>query len=125
MSMNGDRLRSPFSRPSDLLWIFAGGAAGAGARVGVADLWLSIGSAEPIWATVFVNVFGTAALAFLLVSNPRRPARLAAGIGFLGSFTTFSTFAVEALNAGWGRGALYVVVSVGLGWLAVRIVGRA
>jgi len=75
--------------------VFVGGWLGAGARAGAAAL-----ISGSLWATFGVNVFGAYALGYLL---PRL--RLAGrsrvisvpllGIGFLGAFTTLSTFAVE------------------------------
>ena len=51
--------------------------------------------------------------------------RLALGVGFLGGFTTFSTFGFEAfelLRRGWlGLAALHVVGQVGVGVAAVAL----
>jgi CrcB protein len=70
------------------------GAAGAVARfllAGAVGAW-----AGGRWGTLTVNVIGSFALG-ALVAAPRVPAGIVivAGAGFLGSFTTFSTFAVE------------------------------
>lgn len=123
-STDGDRVRSPLLRPADLPWVFVGGAAGAWSRYGVAAAVREFSEADPMWATLIVNVVGTFALAMFLVRKPGRRARLAAGTGFLGSFTTFSAFAVDTLEAGFGRGVLYVVLSLGLGWAAVQLGSR-
>ncbi len=123
-STDGDRARSPLLRPADLPWVFVGGAAGAWSRYGVSVAVREFSSADPLWATMIVNLVGTLVLAAFLVRDPGRRSRLTAGVGFLGSFTTFSAFAVDALQAGFGRGALYVILSVGLGWIAVQVGGR-
>ncbi|NNL48359.1 MAG: CrcB family protein [Acidimicrobiia bacterium] len=111
-------------RPADLPWVFVAGAAGAWSRYGVAAAVREFSEADPLWATLIVNVVGTFALAMFLVRKPGRRARLAAGTGFLGSFTTFSAFAVDTLEAGFVRGVLYVVLSLGLGWAAVQLGSR-
>lgn len=53
-----------------------------------------------LWATLLVNVLGSAALAVLVVHDDRHPhprwLRAGVGTGLLGGFTTFSTFAVQA-----------------------------
>jgi len=77
--------------------------------------------------TLAVNVSGCLLLGFLitlfaerLVPSPHLRAALT--IGFLGAYTTFSTFAYETLRLGENgapaRAFLYVVASVGLGVLA-------
>jgi len=77
--------------------------------------------------TLAVNVSGCLLLGFLitlfaerLVPSPHLRAALT--IGFLGAYTTLSTFAYETLRLGEdgapARALLYVVASVGLGVLA-------
>jgi len=98
--------------------VFLGGVAGASARGLIGELW------SGLWSTSAINVIGTALLAALLLRNPQRRLRLTAGIGFLGSFTTFSAFAVDTLEATRVVGVANVVVTVGLGWLVVRLAVR-
>ena len=83
-----------------LLAIAAGGALGAVMRWYVAA-WIQrlSGSAFP-WGTLTVNVLGSFLLGFLFVWLLERVTvgeitRLAITVGFLGAFTTFSTFSVE------------------------------
>ena len=76
-----------------------GGALGGAARFGV-DLLLPTGAAELPQATLAVNVIGSFLLALLLVLvlevwPPTRHVRPFLAVGFLGSFTTFSTWMVE------------------------------
>lgn len=106
----------------EALLIAIGGAAGALARWLVSTgvhAWL--GRAFP-WGTLAVNVLGSFAMGLLAVLLVERFAlgpewRAGLLIGFLGAFTTFSTFAldtVELLGEGQGVRALAnMAVSVG------------
>jgi fluoride exporter len=89
--------------PRELLAIFAGGFAGAVARVEV-DRALATGSASSWpWATFTVNIVGAFLLGYfatrlqerLPLSAYRRPFL---GTGFCGGLTTFSTLQVEILK---------------------------
>lgn len=85
-----------------LLWIGLAGALGALSRHG---LGLAANRAVD-WGipagTLAVNVLGSIALGFLMEGCDRAgwsaELRLALGTGFLGSFTTFSTFSVETIR---------------------------
>ncbi len=70
------------------------------------------------WATLLINVTGSFLLG-LLVARVSHPQYLLWCIGFLGAFTTFSTFSVETMQMlSEGRylpGMLYVLLSVLLG----------
>lgn len=114
----------------DWLAIAVGGAAGALARwimsTGV-HRWL--GRDFP-WGTLAVNVAGSFAMglvAVLLVERLAVSPAWRAGIlvGFLGAFTTFSTFALETValaNDGMNlRAAANIVVSVGACVLAALL----
>jgi fluoride exporter len=78
-----------------------GGAVGANARylVGreVAERWPSLFP----WGTLVVNITGCLALGlltgWLLARGDRPVVRLLIATGFLGAYTTFSTFAYEAV----------------------------
>ena len=106
-----------------------GGALGVNARY-----WLTIaidravGSRFP-WATFAINVSGAFALGLLAAClarvHPNAPARLAILSGFLGGYTTFSTFTLES-RVLWaagtpGRSLAYMIGSVVAGFLAVAL----
>lgn len=99
------------------------GAAGALARVLLdARVRALTGHPELPLGTLAVNVSGSLALGVLTGTGVTGDALLLAGTGFLGAFTTFSTWMVETERlAGRGRPALalaYVGLSLGLGLAA-------
>ena len=114
------------------LAVAAGGALGAWLRHQTSRLFLStIGpvaaSAFP-WATLTVNVLGSAAMGLLVGWLARYGAggehwRLLLGVGVLGGFTTFSSFALEfALfveRGALGLAATYIAVSLIAGFAAL------
>jgi CrcB protein len=90
------------------------------------------GDALP-WATIAINAVGSFLLGLLVVAHWASPqTRTALGVGFLGGFTTFSTFSVQAfldLESGKPlRALVYVLSSVVLGFAAAAAgyyLGRA
>jgi CrcB protein len=79
--------------------IAVGGAAGALLRWGVGREWPVLPGEFP-WSTLWINVSGCLAIGVLMalieeVLAGRIYVRPLLGVGFLGGFTTFSTFAVE------------------------------
>jgi CrcB protein len=111
-----------------VLLVTVAGAAGVLARYGIGQL------SPGMWATFAINVAGSFALGLIvhLGRDWSSEARDAVGIGFLGGFTTFSTFTVQAvLEADGGEtgvAALYVGASVAAGLLAATagyVAGRA
>jgi CrcB protein len=113
-----------------LVLVGLAGLAGVLARYGISSAFH--GDALP-WATVAINVAGSFLLGMLVTSHVfSQEFRTAAGVGFLGGFTTFSTFTVQAVidvDAGEpGRALLYVGASLALGFAAAAagyVVGRA
>ena len=83
---------------SELFWVGAGGAAGSALRYAV---WRAVGAQGGFpWATIFVNVTGSLLLGFLAGFYAGRVGptmRLALFFGFLGGYTTFSTFTAETV----------------------------
>lgn len=85
------------------LWVGLGGLLGANARylIGglVSDRW---GTVFP-WGTFAVNITGSFILGFFLAFAQDRPWvhpnwRLLIATGFLGAYTTFSTFTYESMR---------------------------
>jgi len=114
------------------LAVAAGGALGAWLRHQTSRLFLTaIGPASASafpWATLTVNVLGSAAMGLLVGWLARHgdggePWRLLLGVGVLGGFTTFSSFALE-FAVFVERGALalaatYVALSLVAGFAAL------
>lgn len=91
------------------------------ARFGIGRL--TIHHESLIWSTVAINVVGSFLLGLLVAEHWfGRDVREGLGVGFLGGFTTFSTFSVQAVlevEAGEpGRAVGYVLASVLGGLLA-------
>lgn len=115
-----------------LLAVASGGALGAAARY-IASGWVQdwTGSFFP-WGTFAVNVAGCVLLGFAVTwmqsSFSSTEARELVTVGFLASFTTFSTFSYEALamvrDGELLRAGGYVLGSVMLG-LAGVVAGSA
>ncbi len=101
--------------------IAVGGSAGAMSRYWVTSTTYQWLGHEFSYGTLLVNVFGSLLMGFLAVVLVERfdiseEVRLGIMVGFLGSFTTFSTFAMDTIH--WiDSGAVlkalaYVLVSV-------------
>ena len=75
------------------------GAAGALARYGIGQ---AVGPRSFPWATLLINVVGSLALGFVLAgpiaARWSPDVTTAIAVGFLGAFTTFSTFAYETTS---------------------------
>jgi len=110
------------------LWIGLGGFLGANARYlvqqGAARIW---GAGFP-YGTMLANVGGSFVIAFFLTLATGRLAispemRLFVAVGFLGGFTTFSSFSLETFNlfeqSGWWPASLNFLGNTVLGLLGV------
>ena len=115
--------------------ISVGGALGASARYGVERAIPAASDGFP-WATFLINVSGSLVLGVFLVVvlerlRPSRYLRPFVATGFIGSFTTFSTFAVETdlliKDGHIATAAAYMVSTLTVGllcaWLGV-VIGR-
>lgn len=115
-------------RTWDVLAVIAlGGGAGSAARFLVGQAFPASPTGFP-WATFAVNVAGCFALGALMVFvldvwPPRRYIRPFLGVGFLGGFTTFSTFAAEIVerlgNGAWTTADAYAADSLIAGLVTV------
>jgi len=111
------------------LLVFIGGGLGAIARHGINRAGLAhLGPGFPWW-TLAVNVSGSFAIGLLAglfgALETGHHARLFLVTGFLGGFTTFSAFSLDALTL-WERGAplqagFYVLGSVILSLMAAAV----
>jgi CrcB protein len=113
--------------------VCAGGAAGALARLGLAE-WVPFSGHGWPWATFCANTVGTVLLAYVVTrlqerlppSSYRRPAL---ATGFCGGLTTFSTFQVELLrlahDAELALAAGYALASLAVGLGSAVVVTKA
>ena len=107
------------------LYVAIGGLLGVLARFGVGRL--SLHHEWLIWSTVAINIVGSFLLGLLVAEHWfGRDLREGLGAGFLGGFTTFSTFSVQTVleveAEEFGRAAGYLLASV-LGGLLAAMVG--
>jgi fluoride exporter len=121
--------RSPWrERLATTTAIGAGAIAGAEARY-LAGLWAAArwGSAFP-WGTLLINLSGSFVLGFYLALvterfTGRSTTRLLLATGFLGAYTTFSTFSYETValvqHGAIGPAVAYVAASLIGGLIAV------
>jgi CrcB protein len=121
------RFRAASSDPGrstvKVVLIAIAGAAGALTRYGVG---LAVGVRSFPWATLGINLTGSLLLGFLLAMSIERSwsetSVLPLSIGFLGAYTTFSTFSYETFTLvrtdRLPTAVVYVLVSVVGGVLA-------
>lgn len=108
-------------------WVALGGAVGAAARYGLTGWVHGWAGSELPWGTFLVNAGGSFLLGvairhleFVVVAPELRAAIT---VGFLGAFTTFSTYSYETVallqERAWVRAAAYAFGSLGVGVLFV------
>ncbi len=109
--------------PSVLLAIALGGALGALGRHFVGSLMLHLLGTNFPWGTLAVNIVGSFVMGALvetmaLAWSPSQELRALLTVGFLGAFTTFSTFSLDfyvVLQRGEiGLASIYLLASVSL-----------
>ncbi|MCU1499923.1 MAG: camphor resistance protein CrcB [Acidimicrobiales bacterium] len=116
-----------------ILLIAVAGAAGSLCRYGIG---LAFGERSFPWSTLLINVGGSFTLGLVLTVADVRdwPPEVTTpiAIGFLGAFTTFSTFAWEGVSLAradrMAAAAGYAALSVALGFVAAAVglrVGQA
>ena len=116
-----------------LLQVAAGGLLGAGVREAMSQAWPTSPDGFPI-VTLLVNLSGSLLIGCLLVvlfrvgddTGRRHRWRLTAATGFLGAYTTYSTFAVQTdllVRSGHSSRAILYVVATIAGGLAATVVG--
>lgn len=106
-------------------YVAVGGAFGAVARYGIGLAFGSFLSSFPL-ATFLVNVTGSFLIGLLLTRfEANETLRLLLVTGFLGAYTTFSTFEFEAFNLMQTRQSamafLYVALSFSVGFIGVML----
>ena len=114
-------------QPRVVAAVALGGALGGPARYGISQAVQITPGTFP-WGTFWTNVSGSFALGLVLAYllerfPPSRFLRPFVGTGFLGAYTTYSTFAVETdllvKNGHLGVAVAYVVGSLAAGFTAV------
>ncbi len=96
------------------LAVALGGALGSMARYALSTWIYQISSHKFPYATLTVNVLGSFVMGILFVVIVERAAlpqemRSLLMIGFIGAFTTFSTFSLDALGL-WQNGHLFMAL---------------
>ncbi|WP_457629876.1 fluoride efflux transporter CrcB [Oceanithermus sp.] len=98
-------------------YVALGGALGAVGRYLVSGWVQNLSGSFFPWGTVSVNALGSFLLGFVLQAGISgglgAEYRLLLAVGFLGAFTTFSTFAYEALE----------LLRLGQGWQMLEYIG--
>ena len=110
-----------------ILLVAAGGALGAVARYLVGELFAQRLGVEWPWGTLFINLSGCLLISLFLGAGAGRIAdsslRYLLPIGFVGAYTTFSTYEYETLRlfelGRAGAALAYVAASNLLGFGAV------
>jgi len=110
-----------------ILSIAAGGALGAVARHVVTVCAAGAFGFTFPWGTVIVNVAGSVLMGALIglfahVWQPAQEIRAFLTVGFLGAFTTFSAFSLEAVGL-YERGELALSAAYIIGNVVLSIVG--
>jgi len=114
---------------NNILMIAAGGALGAISRYGLSQLAINLFGKGFPFGTLIANFVGSLfmGLLFSLIETESLApqVRIAVGVGFLGAFTTFSTFSLDTVlmiqNGEIQKALFNVLFNVGLCLMAVFI----
>jgi len=110
------------------IWVGVAGFFGAIARYSLGGFISDRTHGAFPWETLIINVSGAFALGFIFTLlterfMPNPTVRIALTVGFLGAYTTFSTFALETMRLAQDGAMLLasinIIASVGVGPLAV------
>ncbi len=113
-----------------LIFIALGGAGGALARHWMSGIVHSQAGSHFPWGTLSVNLLGSFCIGIMYVLILERGVvhpdwRSVVIVGFLGAFTTFSTFSIETItlleNGQAGTAFMYILTSVSTCLLAVWV----
>ncbi len=105
-------------------WVAVAGALGAVARFVVDGHVLARTGGRLPWGTALINCSGAFVLGIIAGAAPGHAVALIVGTGFLGAYTTFSTWMLETLLLGEsGRPAAAVVNVVGQLVVGLAIAG--
>lgn len=106
------------------IWIAAGAFLGAITRFAIGQFMKRWSDSSFPWATLFVNVSGSFGLGYLYAHTHHPSLILFLGVGFFGSFTTFSTLKLELMRFAtkdWIRFGLYLLATYMLGLVAAYV----
>ncbi|MDK9700437.1 MAG: fluoride efflux transporter CrcB [bacterium] len=114
----------------EILWVALAGVAGTLSRYGMTGVAYRILGDRFPYGTLLVNVIGSIVIGFVMhvgISTALLPktVRVAVTIGFLGAFTTFSSFSYETIRIleerMWGMATLNIASNVVLSLLGCWI----
>ncbi len=111
---------------NSVIMVFLGGGLGAVARYGVNQAALARFGPELPWGTLTVNVVGSLAMGMLWAVVAAQldtfpvEVRVFLATGFLGGFTTFSAFSLDAFHL-WQRGDAMIAVAYAAASVALSV----
>lgn len=112
------------------LFIAIGGAFGAVSRFALSNIHLFQTADMNVLNTLFINISGSFILAFLLtLTESKLPitkdAKIGLSVGFLGVYTTFSTFCKESVQfiqtGKYFEAGIYMFATISLGLIAIYL----
>jgi CrcB protein len=111
----------------EYLMIGIGGFLGANARYVVGGWLTHLWGAQFPWGTFVINISGSFLLGLLMASLNARPLaspqyRLFFAVGFLGAYTTFSTFSYETLRLAQDQSMIAALLNI-TGSVVLGLVG--